>query len=226
MQEKMEQIVREVVIPFLNDNIDILTEYYATKTDLQNVVINAGAVTSVHGRRGDVVSQKGDYTAEMVGAAKELHAEDHYKNGKDPLDVVKLGAAKADHVHGNISNNGSIGDVNGKVIMTGVGGVLEAKDKSELGFVTNPALVATSGAISFTVEENKEYEYTGVTSFEMNGAKVSCHGTLVFGDSAPSIAVSGFVAQSGDDISKAKANETWEFDVFAGRILWKNWGVI
>jgi large exoprotein involved in heme utilization and adhesion len=226
MQEKMEQIVREVVIPFLNENVDIIAEYFATKEDLQNVVINAGAVTSVHGRRGDVVAQKGDYTAELVGAAKELHAEEHYANGKDPLDVVKLGAAKADHVHGNISNNGSIGNVNGKVIMTGVGGVLEAKDKSELGFVTNPALVATSGAITFTAENNKEYEYTGVTSLEMTGAKVSCHGTLVFADSVPTISVAGFAATDGDDITKAAAKETWEFDVFAGRILWKNWGVI
>jgi electron transfer flavoprotein alpha subunit len=75
MQEKMEQIVREVVIPFLNENVDIIAEYFATKEDLQNVVINAGAVTCVHGRRGDVVAQKGDYTAELVGAAKELHAE-------------------------------------------------------------------------------------------------------------------------------------------------------
>ena len=73
--------------------------------------------------------------------------------------------------------------------MTGVGGVLEARDKSELGFVTNPALVATSGAISFTVENNKEYEYTGVTSLNMNGAKVSCHGTLVFADTTPSISI-------------------------------------
>ena len=222
----MEQIVREVVIPFLNENVDIITEYFATKTDLQNIVINAGAVTSVHGRRGDVVAQKGDYTAELVGAAKELHAEEHYTNGKDPLDVAKLGAAKAEHTHGNIGNGGNIGNVNGKVIMTGVGGVLEARDKSELGFVTNPALVATSGAISFTVENNKEYEYTGVTSLNMNGAKVSCHGTLVFADTTPSISIGGFTATDGDDISKAKAKETWEFDVFAGRILWKNWGVI
>lgn len=226
MQAKVEEIVRTVVIPFINDNVDVLINYYATKSDLEDVVINAGAVTSVHGRRGNVVAQKGDYTPELVGAAKEKHAEEHYKAGKDPLDITRLGAAAEEHIHGNIGNAGNIGNINGKVIMTGFGGVLEAKDKSELGFVTEPTLVATSGAISLTVEENKEYEYTGVSSLTMTGANVSCHGTITFGNSAPNVAVSGFVASAGDEIKEAKAKETWEFDVFAGRILWKNWGAV
>ena len=128
MQAKVEEIVRTVVIPFINDNVDVLINYYATKSDLENVVINAGAVTSVHGRRGNVIAQKGDYTPELVGAAEEKHAKEHYKTGKDPLDVTKLGAATEEHIHGNIGNAGNIGNTNGKVIMTGFGGVLEAKD--------------------------------------------------------------------------------------------------
>ena len=226
MQAKVEEIVRSVAIIKINEIIDYLKEHGATKTDLENVVINAGAVTSVHGRRGNVVAQKGDYTPELVGAAEELHAKEHGKGGKDPLTPSDIGAATDEHTHGNITRDGKIGEVNGKLIMTGVGGVLEARDKSELGFVTEPTLVATSGAISITVEENKEYEYTGVTSLTMVGANVSCHGTIVFGSSTPSVSVSGFSASGGDDITEVKANETWEFDCFGKKILWKNWGVI
>ncbi|MBQ8594946.1 MAG: hypothetical protein IJ406_03205 [Oscillospiraceae bacterium] len=226
MQAKVEEIVRGVAIVKINEIIDYLKENGATKADLESVVINAGAVTSVHGRRGSVVAQKGDYNAEMVGAAERKHASEHLPEGSDPIDLDVLGASKKEHFHGNIEAGGNIGNTNGKIIMTGVGGILEAKEKSELGFVTEPVLVATSGAISFTAEENREYEYTGVTSLTMVGANVSCHGTIVFGSSTPSVSISGFSASGGDDIFEAKANETWEFSCFGNRILWKNWGVI
>lgn len=226
MQAKVEEIVRSVAIVKINEIIEYLKEHGATKKDLEDIVVAAGAVTSVHGRRGNVVAQPGDYTPEMIGAAREKHAANHSPGGSDPLDLGEIGAAKTEHAHGNISSGGKIGSTNGKIIITGVGGVLEAADKSALGFVTEPTLVATSGAISITVEENKEYEYTGVTSLTMVGANVSCHGTIVFGSSTPSISVTGFSASGGDDIKNAKAGETWEFDCFGNKILWKNWGVI
>ena len=224
MQAKVEEIVRSVAIVKINEIIDYLKEHGATKNDLENIVIAAGAVTSVHGRRGNVVAQLGDYTPELVGAAEKLHAKQHAKNGEDPILLSDIGAASDTHIHGNVTRDGKIGSTNGKIIITGVGGVLEAADKSALGFVTEPTLVATSGAISITVEENKEYEYTGVTSLNMAGANVSCHGTIVFGSSTPSISVTGFSASSGDDIQNAKAGETWEFSCFKNRFIWKNWG--
>lgn len=223
MQEKIEEIVRTVAITKINEIIEYLIENGATKDDLADIVIAAGAVTSVHGRRGNVVAQKGDYTPELVGAAEEKHAATHAPDGRDPLDLNALGAAKKEHSHGNISFDGKVGNINGKVLVTGIGGLVEAKDRAEIGLVVEPAIVATSGAVSVTVENNKEYEYTGVSSLNMIGAKVSCHGTITFGDSAPSIVVSGFVASAGDKIEEAKAGETWEFDVFDGRIIWKNW---
>ena len=223
MQEKVEEIVRSVAIVKINEIIDYLKAHGATKEDLEDIVINAGAVTSVHGRRGNVVAQKGDYTPELVGAAEEKHAATHAPDGRDPLDLNALGAAKKEHNHGNISFDGKVGNINGKVLVTGIGGLVEAKDRAEIGLAVEPAIVATSGAVSVTVENNKEYEYTGVSSFNMTGAKVSCHGVVVFGSSTPSVSVSGFVASAGDEISKAKAGETWEFDVFDGRIIWKNW---
>lgn len=226
MQRKVEEIPREVIIAKFNELIDWLLDYGATKEELQNIVINAGAVTGVFGRRGEIRAQKGDYTAEMVGAAEEKHAQQHYKDGKDPIDVLELGAAPNEHTHGNISRDGKIGNINDRVLVTGVGGVIQAKTKKEAGLVPAPKTVAGSGNVSFTAEDNAEYEYTGVTSLSMVGGKVSCHGTVVFGDSVGSISVSGFSGSIGDEISEAAAGETWEFDVANGRIIWANWGVI
>lgn len=130
MQEKVEEIVRTVAIVKINEIIEYLVENGATKEDLERLVIDAGAVTTVFGRRGTIVAQKGDYTAEQVGAAEEKHAAEHSPGGKDPLDLEVLEIAPAKHSHGALTFDGKIGEINGKVIMTGIGGVLEAVDKS------------------------------------------------------------------------------------------------
>ena len=226
MQRAVEQIVREVVIPVLNGNVDEINTNYATKSDLNNIVINAVAVTSVFGRRGEVKPQKGDYTAEMVGAAAAKHAATHAKDGSDPLDLEAAGIAAAEHSHGNISHDGKVGAINGKILMTGVSGAVIASDKSETGLVVKPTLVATSGAVSITVEDNREYEYTGVTSLTMVGANVECFGTIVFADETPTISVTGFLSSAGDDITSAAAGETWEFSCYKNTIIWKNWGAL
>ncbi len=227
MQAKVEEIVRSVAIAKINEIIKYLKEQGATKDDLEDIVIAAGAVTSVHGRRGNVVGQAGDYSAEMVGAAGEKHASQHLPGGSDPIDIGFLGGAGKDHFHGNISKDGKVGTVNGKILMTGALGVVEARDKSELGFMEEPVLVATSGRISVTLQDKREYEYTGVTGLSMVGANVSCHGTVVFGNSVPGVSLSGFKAIGGDNIlTDAAAKETWEFDCFGNRIIWKNWGVL
>lgn len=223
MQEKIEEIVRSVAIVKINEIIEYLKENGATKEDLEDIVVAAGAVTSVHGRRGNVVSQKGDYSAEQVGAAPEKHAAQHLPGGSDPIDFAGAGLAAANHVHGNIGSDGKIGTQNGKILMTGIGGAIEAKNKEDVGFLVPPVVVATSGAVSMTVEDNREYEYTGVTSLNIVGAKVSCHGFVTFGSGAPSISVTGFIKSGGDDISEAKANEVWEFSCDKGFVIWKNW---
>ena len=224
MQAKVEEIVRDVVIPFFNANAEEAENSFATKEALNNLVIAAGAVTSVFGRRGEVKPQKGDYTAEMVGAAAAKHAATHAKDGSDPLNLEAAGIASAEHSHGNISHDGKVGAVNGKILMTGVGGAVIASDKSETGLVVKPTLVATSGAVSITVEDNREYEYTGVTSLTMVGANVECFGTVVFADGTPTIDVTGFESSAGDDVTSAAGGETWEFSCYKNRILWKNWG--
>ncbi len=225
MQMKVEEIVRSVAIVKINEVIEYLMEHGATKEDLEDIVISAGAVTSVHGRRGSVVAQKGDYTAEQVGAAAEKHASEHALGGKDPILLSDIGAAKKQHSHGNIEDDGKIGTVNGKVLVTGIGGIVEAKEKSEIGFVEKPVIVATSGNVSVTLEDNCEYEYTEVQNLEITGKDVDCHGTVIFGNSKPNVFLSGFRSKGGDDIeNEAAANEIWEFSCFGNRIIWKNWG--
>lgn len=132
MQEKVEEIVREVAITKINEIIEWIVQNGATQEDLQNLAIDAGAVTAVFGRRGAVVAKAGDYTAEMVGAAAKVHGHTHALNGSDPIDPAETGLAPAVHNHGNITFDGKVGTVNGKVLMTGVNGVVEAVDKSVL----------------------------------------------------------------------------------------------
>lgn len=223
MQEKIEEIVRTVAITKINEIIEYLIENGATKDDLADIVIAAGAVTSVHGRRGAVVSEAGDYTAEQVGAAPEIHASQHGAGGKDPIVPEEIGAAEKAHTHGNISSEGKVGTVIGKILMTGSNGIVEAKDKEETGLATKPALISLSGSVSVTVEENREYSFSGVSSLIMVGALVKAHGFVTFGSSAPSVSVTGFAKSGGDDVAGAKASEVWEFSCDNGYIIWKNW---
>lgn len=132
MQTKIEEIVRDVAITKINEVIEWIKTTGATQEDLQNLAIDAGAVTAVFGRRGAVVAKAGDYTADMVGAASKNHAATHALNGSDPIDPATSGLAAAVHSHGNITFDGKVGTVNGKVLMTGVNGVVEAVDKSVL----------------------------------------------------------------------------------------------
>ena len=131
MQEKMEEIVRSVVIPAINNMIDEIVTTLATKEELARIVIQAGAVTSVFGRAGNVTAEAGDYTAAQVGAAPAQHKNQHKTNGSDPLSASDIGAAPAAHTHGNITKDGYIGDVNGKLLMTGLNGLITALTKAE-----------------------------------------------------------------------------------------------
>lgn len=88
MQAKIEEIVRDVVIPFLNENVDILTKYYATKEDIDKAAFDSGSVLSVFGRSGRIVAQRGDYTPEMVGAAALFHGRTHRPGGADDIGFV------------------------------------------------------------------------------------------------------------------------------------------
>jgi hypothetical protein len=220
MQKKVEEIVREIAIPKINEIIEYIAGKVATQEDLEKLLIEAGSVTSVFGRAGAVKAMAGDYTAEMVGAAAVKHAEQHGTNGSDPIKPEKIGAAAEKHAHGNISSEGTIGDQNGKIVVTGLNGKLEAKEKSEVGFILPAVIKNITGA--FTAENNVFYEGNGISDFVFNCDSeklASCHGFLTFGTPG-TISMSGFdFIDDPDGISTAKAGSRWEFDLERGCLL-------
>lgn len=232
MQAKVEEIVRSVAIPKINEIID----GYVSSETLSQVVLASGSVSSVFGRAGAVAAQTGDYTAEMVGAAAKKHAAQHKKNGTDPLSAEDIGAVPGTKT------------VNGKKTTYEIDGVIKASgldvtegttsvkspvsgtDAVNLAYLqknceAKPEEKSATGAVTVTAENNKEYEFTAVTSFNFTVAETTdCHGFVKFASGKPTVTIKGYTKTGGDDVTKAAAGETWEFDCLAGYILWKNWG--
>ncbi|MBR2041516.1 MAG: hypothetical protein IJ945_04010 [Oscillospiraceae bacterium] len=219
MQEKIEEIAR-FAIEKINEIIEYLAQNGASKEDLQNLLIKAGSVSSVFGRAGDVKPLKGDYTAEMVGAAKEKHGEQHRANGTDPITPEDIGAAKAEHTHGSISSDGKIGSANGMLLVTGLGGKIEAQAKENIGFLLPPAVKSINGA--FTAEDNIIYQGSGIGDFIFScdeEKKASCHGWVTFGTRG-NISMSGFdFIEDPEDIASAEEGSRWEFDLEQGCLI-------
>lgn len=231
MQAKVEEIVRNVAIPKINEIID----GYVAAEKLDEVILTSGSVSSVFGRAGAVAAQTGDYTAEMVGAAAKKHAAQHKKNGTDPLSAEDIGA-----VPGTKTVNGEkiTYEINGtiKASVDTSGGTISVKspvsgtDAVNLAYLqknygAKPEEKSATGAVTVTAENNKEYKFTAVTSLSLTvAATTDCHGFVTFAGGKPTVTIKGYTKTGGDDVTKAAAGETWEFDCLAGYILWKNWG--
>lgn len=232
MQAKIEEIVRSVAIPKINEIID---KYVSSET-LSQVVLASGSVSSVFGRAGAVAAQTGDYTAEMVGAAAKIHGARHKKGGTDPVTPEDIGAVPGKKT------------VNGKKTTYEIDGVIKASgldvtegttsvkspvsgtDAVNLAYLqknceAKPEEKSATGAVTMTAENNKEYKFTAVTSFNFTvAATTDCHGFVKFASGTPTVTIKGYTKTGGDDVTKAAAGETWEFDCLAGYVLWKNWG--
>lgn len=226
MQAKVEEIVRSVVIPAMNQNTEKIESDYATKEELGDVVLASGAVTSVFGRAGAVAAQSGDYTADMVGAAAKNHAAQHKTGGADAIAPADIGAAKAAHTHGSITSNGAIGITKGLLVVTGTSGVLTTETKAASGLMLKPKTANLTGAVTTALADETEYKMTAVTALNLTVSTVSCHGFVTFAASAPTVSITGFAKTAGDDITAAKASEVWEFDCLNGYIIWKNWSAV
>ena len=232
MQAKIEEIVRSVAIPKINEIID----NYVSSETLSQVVLASGSVSSVFGRAGAVAAQTGDYTPEMVGAAAKIHGARHKKGGADPLSAEDIGA-----VPGTKTVNGdkTTYEIDGVIKASGVdtsGGTISVKSPVsgtnavnlaylQKNYEAKPEEKTATGAVTVTAENNKEYSFTAVTSFAFTvAATTDCHGFVTFAAGTPTVTVSGYTRTGGDDPTKAVGGETWEFDCLAGYILWKNWG--
>lgn len=232
MQAKVEEIVRSVAIPKINEIID----KYVTAEKLNEVILTSGSVSSVFGRAGAVTAQTGDYTPEQVGAAAKIHAARHKKGGADPLTPEDIGAIPgAKTVNGEKTTY----TVEGSLKVTGdidlSGGIAAVKDPAkgtdavnlaylQKNFEAKPEKKTATGAVTVTAENNKEYKFTAVTSLSLTVAETTdCHGFITFADGTPTVTVSGYTRTGGDDPTKAAGGETWEFNCLNGYILWKKW---
>lgn len=232
MQAKIEEIVRSVAIPKINEIID----GYVSSETLSQVVLASGSVSSVFGRAGAVAAQTGDYTAEMVGAAAKIHGARHKKDGADPVTPEDIGA-----VPGRKTVNGdkTTYEIDGVIKASGldvtegttsVKSPVSGTDAVNLAYLqknceAKPEEKSATGAVTVTAESNKEYKFTAVTSFNFTVAETTdCHGFVTFASGTPTVTIKGYTKTGGDDVTKAAAGETWEFDCLAGYILWKNWG--
>lgn len=234
MQAKIEEIVRSVAIPKINEIID----GYVAAEKLDEVVLASGSVSSVFGRAGAVTAQTGDYTAEQVGAAAKIHAARHKKGGEDALSAEDIGGLPAQK---NVNGGKTTYIVDGTIKATGgvdsSGGTTSVKepaagtDAVNLAYANKtyeikPETINKSGAVTVTAQNNKEYRFTAVTSLAFTVAETTdCHGFVTFAASGtPTVTISGYTKTDGDDPTEAKAGEVWEFDCLCGYILWKNWG--
>lgn len=91
----------------------------------------------------------------------------------------------------------------------------------------NTNKVSQSGIVNVQLQSDTEYTLTNVTSLTMtmNAQTSECSGMVTFA-SVPMISITGYVAFDGDDIGEAVGGEQWEFNVFRGCLIWKNWGHI
>lgn len=220
MQYRIEQLVREIAIPKINEVIEYIAGKVATREDLEKLLIDSGSVTSVFGRAGAVKAKSGDYTPEMVGAAAKSHAREHAFDGKDPIEPVNIGAADRVHTHGNISADGKIGEVPGFVLMTGLDGKIEAKAKADSGFALPAEVTAING--EFTAENNKIYFGNDISDFIFNcdsEKTADCRGFVTFGTPGK-IEIKGFdFIDDPDGIGEATAGSRWEFDLSYGCLI-------
>lgn len=220
MQRAVEQIVREIAIPKINEVVEYIVSKIATKEELERFLANNNSVISVFGRSGAVKAAMGDYTPEMVGAAKESHAAQHYSGGTDVIEPVNIGAADREHIHGNITNDGRVGTARGMFLMTGDGGKVEARSMDNAGFAVMPVTKDFSGAV--TAEDNVNYYGNGIADFifTCDEAKTaSCHGWVTFG-AVGTITLRNFeYIEDPDRISEATAGSRWEFDLERGCLI-------
>lgn len=88
--------------------------------------------------------------------------------------------------------------------------------------------VTLTGVVDTILAHNTEYtikEFTSLTLVCDSAKTAENHGYIKFPNVPVVPTLTGFSGIDGDDITKAAANEVWEFSCFKGYMLFKNWGV-
>ena len=88
--------------------------------------------------------------------------------------------------------------------------------------------VTLTGVVDTILAHNTEYtikDFTALTLICDSAKTAENHGYIKFPNVAIVPTLTGFSGIDGDDITKAAANEVWEFSCFKGYMLFKNWGV-
>ena len=88
--------------------------------------------------------------------------------------------------------------------------------------------VTLTGVVDTILAHNTEYtikDFTALTIVCDNAKTAENHGYIKFPNVPVVPTLTGFSGIDGDDITKAAANEVWEFSCFKGYMLFKNWGV-
>lgn len=88
--------------------------------------------------------------------------------------------------------------------------------------------VTLTGVVDTILAHNTEYtikEFTALTLVCDSAKTAENHGYIKFPYVPVVPTLTGFSGIDGDDITKAAANEVWEFSCFKGYMLFKNWGV-
>ena len=88
--------------------------------------------------------------------------------------------------------------------------------------------VTLTGVVDTILAHNTEYtikDFTALTLVCDSSKTAENHGYIKFPNVPIVPTLTGFSGIDGDDITKAAANEVWEFSCFKGYMLFKNWGV-
>lgn len=227
------------------DNADSTTQVVYDATTADSVMSTYTILFTDPDGGGEIIKIPFDITSSYMAAALESdfapathnHDSRYYTETEVDTKLGQKAALSHTHVSSDISGlasvatSGSYTDLTNKPTIPTVPANL-SEFNNDAGYLTasdvagkQDAAVAVSGSgsISASLQNNREYTYTGVSSLSLSASSsVSCHGMITFGSSVSSAKITA-TKVVGDDITKANANEVWEFSCFKGYVVAKKW---
>lgn len=144
-----------------------------------------------------------------------------------PLQIYGDGNTEGYYVYFDGGNESSL------VKLSNIAPPKEESDAVNLGYLKQycegkTQEVTLTGVVDTILAHNTEYtikEFTALTLVCDSAKTAENHGYIRFPNVPVVPTLTGFSGIDGDDITKAAANEVWEFSCFKGYMLFKNWGV-